>query len=235
MYHQFPPQRGVYMGGGPPSGYHGQQNLSNTGPPSDPRNYPMHVSQQQVGRQPSEVPSQSVNTQHEEPVESWEDIADKAPQDDVLKDKEPPADSWEEKADQESQSSEQPQVVLAAAEDKMDVTAREEEGADLREEPLATTVKQAETKQPKSNKGDREKKDTARLQPAESAKVKVNLQLPASDDKENLNIIFIGHVDAGKSTIGGQLMYVPRMHCHLYLRIALFYGGHVVLVGFTGS
>lgn len=26
------------------------------------------------------------------------------------------------------------------------------------------------------------------------------------DDKENVNIIFIGHVDAGKSTIGGHLM-----------------------------
>jgi len=26
--------------------------------------------------------------------------------------------------------------------------------------------------------------------------------------KENLNIVFIGHVDAGKSTMGGQILYV---------------------------
>jgi len=28
------------------------------------------------------------------------------------------------------------------------------------------------------------------------------------DMKENLNIVFIGHVDAGKSTMGGQILYV---------------------------
>ena len=30
----------------------------------------------------------------------------------------------------------------------------------------------------------------------------------AEDDKENVNIVFIGHVDAGKSTIGGHVMLV---------------------------
>ena len=30
----------------------------------------------------------------------------------------------------------------------------------------------------------------------------------AEDDKENINIVFIGHVDAGKSTIGGHVMLV---------------------------
>lgn len=29
--------------------------------------------------------------------------------------------------------------------------------------------------------------------------------------KEHVNIVFIGHVDAGKSTIGGQLMYLTGM------------------------
>ena len=36
----------------------------------------------------------------------------------------------------------------------------------------------------------------------------------ASDDntkKDHLNIVFIGHVDAGKSTIGGQLLYLTGM------------------------
>lgn len=31
---------------------------------------------------------------------------------------------------------------------------------------------------------------------------------PNEDHKENINIIFIGHVDAGKSTIGGQLLFL---------------------------
>lgn len=29
--------------------------------------------------------------------------------------------------------------------------------------------------------------------------------------KERVNIVFIGHVDAGKSTIGGQIMYLTGM------------------------
>jgi len=30
-------------------------------------------------------------------------------------------------------------------------------------------------------------------------------------DKEHVNVVFIGHVDAGKSTIGGQIMYLTNM------------------------
>ena len=32
-----------------------------------------------------------------------------------------------------------------------------------------------------------------------------------AERKERVNIVFIGHVDAGKSTIGGQLMYLTGM------------------------
>lgn len=32
-----------------------------------------------------------------------------------------------------------------------------------------------------------------------------------SNRKEHVNMVFIGHVDAGKSTIGGQLMYLAGM------------------------
>ena len=40
-----------------------------------------------------------------------------------------------------------------------------------------------------------------------SSKVSLLQAVPKpKDDKENVNIIFIGHVDAGKSTIGGHLM-----------------------------
>lgn len=33
-------------------------------------------------------------------------------------------------------------------------------------------------------------------------------QLQAEDGREHLNIVFIGHVDAGKSTLGGQILYL---------------------------
>lgn len=32
-----------------------------------------------------------------------------------------------------------------------------------------------------------------------------------NDRKEHVNMVFIGHVDAGKSTIGGHLMYLTGM------------------------
>jgi len=46
-----------------------------------------------------------------------------------------------------------------------------------------------------------------------SARVKQKPKVVESitTDKEHVNIVFIGHVDAGKSTIGGQLMYLTNM------------------------
>ena len=217
------------MGGGPPSGYHGQQNLSNIGPPSDFHNYQMQPAPQ-ASRQPLGMQPQSISVQQQEPVDSWEDIADSGPSDSRQEDKEPPADSGEGTAEEMSQASEQPQAVVPAAEDKMD-TLSKEDGAELKEESLTSTAKLAEPRQPKSGRSEqRDKKDTSRLQQAESAKVKVVTQLPTCDDKENLNIIFIGHVDAGKSTIGGQLMYV--MHCDLFLWQWCFMVGLRICAGF---
>lgn len=39
----------------------------------------------------------------------------------------------------------------------------------------------------------------------------LSLSSPSSLEKENVNVVFIGHVDAGKSTIGGQIMYLTGM------------------------
>ena len=187
------------MGGQPAAGYHGQQNLSNTGPPSDFHNYQQQP-MREADRQPSERQPQSVGIQQEEPVDSWEDIADSEPMDSQQENRESPADSSRVIVEEGNKTSEQPQAVGSIAEDKME-TAKGD-GTELK-------AKLTEPRQPKSGKGEtREKKDTSRLQQTEVSKVKVAPQLPIHDDKENLNIIFIGHVDAGKSTIGGQLMYV---------------------------
>eukprot|EP00064_Thunnus_orientalis_P013240 superscaffoldBa00002124_g13277 len=40
---------------------------------------------------------------------------------------------------------------------------------------------------------------------------KVPLTQPDAPKKEHINVVFIGHVDAGKSTIGGQIMYLTGM------------------------
>ncbi|KAK9844180.1 hypothetical protein WJX81_007181 [Elliptochloris bilobata] len=37
---------------------------------------------------------------------------------------------------------------------------------------------------------------------------RINEELSKADDREHLNIVFIGHVDAGKSTTGGQILYL---------------------------
>lgn len=42
-------------------------------------------------------------------------------------------------------------------------------------------------------------------------KMKPKAEETHSTDKEHVNVVFIGHVDAGKSTIGGQIMYQTGM------------------------
>jgi peptide chain release factor subunit 3 len=43
------------------------------------------------------------------------------------------------------------------------------------------------------------------------AKMDVNGKSYTYDKREHLNIVFIGHVDAGKSTLGGQLLFITGM------------------------
>nr|XP_023677580.1 eukaryotic peptide chain release factor GTP-binding subunit ERF3A-like [Paramormyrops kingsleyae] len=45
----------------------------------------------------------------------------------------------------------------------------------------------------------------------EVPKPKLAPALPDAPKKEHVNVVFIGHVDAGKSTIGGQIMYLTGM------------------------
>lgn len=42
-------------------------------------------------------------------------------------------------------------------------------------------------------------------------KAKVETKEATTTEKEHINVVFIGHVDAGKSTIGGQIMYLTGM------------------------
>jgi len=47
--------------------------------------------------------------------------------------------------------------------------------------------------------------------PKKVKKAKAKPAPSVTTDKEHVNVVFIGHVDAGKSTIGGQMMYLTGM------------------------
>ncbi|XP_077862239.1 eukaryotic peptide chain release factor GTP-binding subunit ERF3A-like isoform X2 [Saccoglossus kowalevskii] len=53
-------------------------------------------------------------------------------------------------------------------------------------------------------------KETPKMIATKKKETKQNLQLEEAEKefKENVNVVFIGHVDAGKSTIGGHIMYL---------------------------
>jgi len=56
-----------------------------------------------------------------------------------------------------------------------------------------------------------EVKESKRKLKAEEDARKEAEMLEAEDQREHLNIVFIGHVDAGKSTIGGQILFLAGM------------------------
>lgn len=55
---------------------------------------------------------------------------------------------------------------------------------------------------------DVEMKDEEEAKPIQTTSTKKKKEESIEDKREHINIIFIGHVDAGKSTIGGHVMYL---------------------------
>jgi len=53
--------------------------------------------------------------------------------------------------------------------------------------------------------------ETGKAVPKARVKQKPKVMEAVTTDKEHVNVVFIGHVDAGKSTIGGQMMYLTGM------------------------
>jgi len=53
--------------------------------------------------------------------------------------------------------------------------------------------------------------DDSGLKKSSRVKKKPVAAAAKTTDKEHVNVVFIGHVDAGKSTIGGQIMYLTNM------------------------
>ena len=112
-----------------------------------------------------------------------------------------PVDSWEDIAEDDSPS-ESPKTT-AVATSVGEVTSE----SDKKRTSEAAKDESNEEVRPKVTNGSKSK--GFKVDSAKSLSMQVAPK--AEDEKENVNIIFIGHVDAGKSTIGGHLMYV-RIH-----------------------
>lgn len=59
--------------------------------------------------------------------------------------------------------------------------------------------------------GDEEEPSSEEAPKVVKKKEKKSGEETAKDKKEHVNVVFIGHVDAGKSTIGGQIMALTGM------------------------
>merc|ERR1712179_570406 len=58
---------------------------------------------------------------------------------------------------------------------------------------------------------DNSMEDDSGIKKSSRVKQKPKTVESVTTDKEHVNVVFIGHVDAGKSTIGGQMMYLTGM------------------------
>eukprot|EP00800_Vazella_pourtalesii_P013777 TRINITY_DN3364_c0_g1_i1.p1 TRINITY_DN3364_c0_g1~~TRINITY_DN3364_c0_g1_i1.p1 ORF type:complete len:657 (+),score=165.36 TRINITY_DN3364_c0_g1_i1:57-2027(+) len=199
------PFGGYYSaGGGPPNpiGYHqlphGYSNQYQPHPHSVPHP-PTVSSQQQVIQN---------NSHFHEPAGD--------PSVQVLNQKVP--DTWEDEYTQESHQPAPHEVIPPAlvAEPTPITTA----AATTHPNPLGATSNPSapphpETKhrKPRKERDDQEVRQKPHNKHAATKypKIKPSIKKEGIDSKENVNILFIGHVDAGKSTIGGHLMYLTGM------------------------
>ncbi|UYV65957.1 GSPT1 [Cordylochernes scorpioides] len=62
-----------------------------------------------------------------------------------------------------------------------------------------------------TGEGDIREDEEEEMEVASKSKKKVHKKEEEQVRKEHVNVVFIGHVDAGKSTIGGQLLYLTGM------------------------
>lgn len=111
----------------------------------------------------------------------------------------PPVDSWEEEADKEHAEDLKVNKVLG-----LDINGDGGEG---------TVHDNDEEKDIEADpEGESDGDGAADVEAAPKIKKKVvKGQAESKSKKEHINVVFIGHVDAGKSTIGGQIMFLTGM------------------------
>ncbi|XP_046656219.1 eukaryotic peptide chain release factor GTP-binding subunit ERF3A-like isoform X1 [Daphnia pulicaria] len=112
----------------------------------------------------------------------------------------PPVDSWEDEADKEH------------AEDLKVNKVSEQEINGVGGEGNAILHDNDEDKDVEDPEAESDGEGAADVEAAPKIKKKI-VKGPAENKskKEHINVVFIGHVDAGKSTIGGQIMFLTGM------------------------
>merc|ERR1711953_360581 len=114
----------------------------------------------------------------------------------------PPAedgDDWDDEPASASVKQEPPKPKPAAAAPKKSPEPKKVDPPKPKEEPK---VEDKPTEQPD------QKSNLSKIKVIKADKLPENMR---KSSKEHLNVVFIGHVDAGKSTIGGQIMKVTGM------------------------
>ncbi|KAL3986192.1 Elongation factor Tu GTP binding domain family protein [Acanthocheilonema viteae] len=118
-----------------------------------------------------------------------------------------PADAWDDEVD-DKEVIETKEEVIKEEVMKNDSLPAEKEQEQMKPTDLET-VKPENTRSKTNNLPITKEMDDEDA--ALPMKFKQAVQIDDNSRKEHLNMVFIGHVDAGKSTIGGHLMYLTGM------------------------
>ncbi|KAH9547023.1 hypothetical protein CY35_11G011800 [Sphagnum magellanicum] len=89
----------------------------------------------------------------------------------------------------------------------LDVDLKKEDAAEEQISPPAAEEKDAAA----PSNGSVEKEENEEVAHEVESKSAEALEADKDDSRQHLNVVFIGHVDAGKSTIGGQILYLSNM------------------------
>eukprot|EP00730_Choanoeca_flexa_P008746 TRINITY_DN12531_c7_g1_i5.p1 TRINITY_DN12531_c7_g1~~TRINITY_DN12531_c7_g1_i5.p1 ORF type:complete len:651 (+),score=186.43 TRINITY_DN12531_c7_g1_i5:126-2078(+) len=142
------------------------------------------------------APAEPAQAESEDVAEDWEAAEDEATTEPALA-----SEAENEPTEVEKAAAAAAAQAEAEAEAEAKPEPAEEAGVENKKEAVAasaaTTAEEGESKaaEPEAEDDDDEDEDDA------------DDDVPG-DGREHLNIVFIGHVDAGKSTIGGHLMYL---------------------------
>jgi peptide chain release factor subunit 3 len=198
----------------PPQYYQQQQQYPGYPPPGYMGNNPiMYMQQQQQQQQPpmqigqwqqqppisqpfhhqKQQPSQEPNLQQQE--KQFEDLS--------LKD--------EPKVQQQEKQCEAPPQQAAESWDDGAEDVVPEKKDEIKKEEAPPKEKEVVAKEVDAPKSQPKEHRTEEVVSKSSKMTSVNVEEMERTHKEHLNIVFIGHVDAGKSTIGGQLMFLTGM------------------------
>lgn len=174
--------------------------------------YPVYQQYGQMG--PTNVahymtPSPIANAIYHEPVSTTATpLVELRPSGQVSPSQQTPVDAWDDEVDEREEVVEAEEGMI-----KEEVVKNGSSPAEAEQEPAKPT--DLETVKPENTGGKVESLPVAREMDDEDAALPVKFKQAAYIDdngrKEHVNMVFIGHVDAGKSTIGGHLMYLTGM------------------------